>query len=233
MAPFRYAIYFAPAPGAHLWRLGSDWLGYDAFTGAPRERPSVAGVQPSLLPTTTAEPARYGFHATLKPPFRPRHGANLQDLLAAAKKFAGIRSPITLSGLEVAEIGNFIALRPVEKMPELDALAASCVEIFDPWRSPATEDELDRRRAVGLTPREEVLLQRWGYPYVMDMFRFHMTLTGKIGAAERTDIRRALTAYFESVTGQPFSIDAIAVFAQPSPDSPFRALERFPLRAGA
>jgi putative phosphonate metabolism protein len=233
MTSYRYAIFFAPHPRSALWRLASAWLGRDAATGEPLARPAVAGIPPSDMAAMTEEPARYGFHATLKPPFRLAKDATEQGFLDAAERFAATRAPVPLPRLAAATIGNFVALTPATGTSDLLDLAAACVETFDPFRAPPEQAELERRRRTRLTAREEALLQRWGYPYVMDAFRFHMTLTGPLAGRDIGQVCRALGARFEPVTARSLAIDAITVFDQPSSDAPFRILERFPFPAGA
>lgn len=193
----------------------------------------VAGVAPSTIAAITEEPARYGFHATLKAPFRLERSATGQDLLDAVERFAGTRRPVAVPEMTVNTIGNFVALAPAPPPPGLPELAAACVEVFDPFRAPMEQAELDRRRRAPLTPREDELLRRWGYPYVMDAFRFHMTLTGPLAEPDRAGIRQALAALFEPLTARPVVIDALTVFDQPQPGAPFRIAARFPFAGGA
>ena len=70
----RYAIYFAPRPRRALARFGAAWLGWDAEAGADRDGPELAGL-PRPRAEIVATPRRYGFHATLKAPFRLARGA--------------------------------------------------------------------------------------------------------------------------------------------------------------
>src|SRR3546814_16854276 len=67
---------------------------------------------------------------------------------------------------------------------------ADCVRAFDRFRAPPSETALARRRAAGLSARQEANLQAWGYPYVMEDFRLHFTLTGRITDPAQPDILR-------------------------------------------
>ena len=157
----RYAIYWLPDGG--LGRAGADWLGWDARSG----RGTGSG-------TARGAPVRYGFHATIKPPFRPADDA--EGLVDAARGLAARLAPVDLGRLSVRRLDGFLAL-----VPQIgpNALAAAVVEGLDGFRAPPREDELARRRAAGLTAAQDALLARWGYPYVMDEFRMHLTLTGR------------------------------------------------------
>lgn len=224
----RYAIFAAPGTDSPLGRFGNAWLGRDPENGDDLPRPPVPGYSPDEIARLTSEPARYGFHATLKPPFRIAAGIGPDDLLQAAAAFAATRSPVSLSGFEIAAIGKFVAIVPEARNEDLNSLAAACVEHFDPFRAPPTKGETARRLAAGLSAHQERLLARWGYPYVMDCFRFHMTLTGPLTPRRQTEIIEDLSAYASHALG-PFRIEDIAVFGEPVPMSRFRLLQRFRL----
>lgn len=229
MAP-RYAVYFAPSAGGALWRFGSAWLGRDAETGAYPARPPAEGFAPQRLDELTAEPRRYGFHGTLKPPMALAPGRSEADLLAACAGFAASRTAFEAPPPRLAALGRFLALVPSAPSPELDALAADCVRAFDALRAPLTARELDRRRASGLSDRQDRHLRDWGYPYVMEEFRFHMTLTGGLDAAERERLAVILERLTAPLSVEPLPVDAVALFVQREHGAPFRILARFPFR---
>jgi hypothetical protein len=78
----RYALYFAPAPGSAWARFGADW-----FARPDPRRES---------------PRRYGFHATLKAPFRLRSGAQARDLFAEVDQFTRAKRAFSVASLRVA-----------------------------------------------------------------------------------------------------------------------------------
>lgn len=227
IAAARYALYFAPAPETALWRFGSAAIGYDAAIGADLPIPAVAGFSPERLREITAEPRRYGFHATLKPPFRLADPTDVAGFLDAVARFAAERRPFELPDLRVAAIGDFLALMVAGRPQALHDLADACVESFDPWRAAMDAAEAARRGAAGLSERERDHLARWGYPYVFDRFRFHMTLSGRLGDPERSALADALCDRLAAIAA-PVPVDAIAVFVQPDPAARFRVLARFP-----
>lgn len=226
----RYAVYYAPAPDDPLWRFGSAVVGRDAARGLGVEPPPL-GFDPGTWSTWTAEPRRYGFHATLKPPFRLATGLTEPDLIAAAAEFGAQRRPFTICGLEVSAIGSFLALVPTGSEPELDRLAADSVAAFDRFRAPPEPEETAKRLAAPLSARQRDHLERWGYPYVFEDFRFHMTLTGRLPEDRRGAVAAALSAAFGALGG-PREIDAVALFRQTAPDAPFDILARFGFGAG-
>ena len=95
----RVAIYHTPPYEHPLTRAAADWLGRCAFTGAPK----VASVAPDL----TASARRYGFHATIRAPFRPIEGCDLGELEDRLAQFCGTAEPIAFERLALAELGSF------------------------------------------------------------------------------------------------------------------------------
>jgi putative phosphonate metabolism protein len=228
----RYALFFAPVATSDLWRFGSRVLGYDAATGEDMPFYSPAGAED--WERLTAEPRTYGFHATLKAPIHLAEGHVEADLLAAVESYAETTASVVLDGLEVTNIGPFFALTPVGDATRLNALAASVVIHFDHFRAPLSEKDRARRLAAPLTERQIANLDRFGYPYVLDDFRFHMTLTGPIHADLRDGIRAHLEERFEAkVAGGPVTIDALTVFRQDEPGGRFRIIARAPFKPAA
>jgi putative phosphonate metabolism protein len=225
----RYAVYFAPSAGGALDRFGSAWLGRDAVAGAPLAQPHLSGITPERLAAITAAPRHYGFHATLKPPFilSPRHCAG--DLLGAVAAFASREAPVVAPPLRLARLAGFLALVLSEPSEPVGALAAACVAAFEGFRAPDTPEDVARREAAGLTPRQRALLQRWGYPHVMDEYRFHMTLTGRLDEAEGAAVAAALAPLAAPFGREPLTIDALSVFAQENRAAPFRLVARYAL----
>ncbi|MFZ5720695.1 MAG: DUF1045 domain-containing protein [Pseudomonadota bacterium] len=226
----RYAIYYAPPADSVLWAKASAWLGRDAASGAELPRPVPAGLEDLDLAALTADPRHYGFHATLKAPFALAPRANADGLLAAAAAFAA-RMRAFEAPIAPAALGRFLAFRLQAGEAEMQALHAACVQDFEPFRAPLSPADLDRRRRVPLTPEQDARLVAWGYPYVFEDFRFHMTLTGAIAdEALRDRVLAALQNHFATETG-PHRFDAISVFRQTTREAPFEVLERFPFAA--
>ena len=171
----RYAIYFVPPQESELYRFGASVLGTDCYTDEVVAFPASAG---SGWAEATREPRRYGFHATLKAPFRLARGTTESDLIAVVRAFAQRQPPVDAGVLQVTELGSFIALVPDRPWAVLNQLAAACVREFDRFRAPMTTEERDRRLLAPLSARQIGQVDAWGYPFVFDDFRFHMTLTG-------------------------------------------------------
>lgn len=226
----RYAVYYAPPADSPLARLGAAWLGRDADRACRVEQPAVDGLSRDRLKRLTAAPRRYGFHATLKAPFELAPCVAVEDLTWALGSLAAKLAPVTLPGLRLSRIARFLALTLEADCPELQALAASCVSSLDPFRAALSDADLLKRRSSGLSEAQMRLLQRWGYPYVMEAFRFHMTLTGKAPPSETETLTAFLETYFGPELGRPLIIDELSLFEQPSRHRPFRRIAVFPLK---
>ncbi len=230
----RYALYFTP-PNGSLWsQLGNAWLGQnddiDALTNA-FPRVGLPGLNPGQALALVSSPRRYGFHATLKAPFRLRPEFCREDLLASAAAFARSARPIVLPPLEVRLLGDYFALCFAGVAEEIDALAMRCVTYFDYLRANPDGDELKRRRRAGLTMRQEQLLSKWGYPFTEEQFRFHMTLTSKLQNLESASIAHLLAAtnthFAPAIAAGPLPLDGLTVCVEPVSGAPFAVLERF------
>ena len=222
----RYAVYYAPAPDDPLARRAVAWLGRDAFTGETLQRPVLEGLEGLDLDALTADPRGYGFHATLKAPFELAADRSEAQLVAFAQAFAARQPPFT-APLATASLGRFLALRLAVPSPGMQALHAACVRDFDPFRAPSSALDLARRRKASLTPEQDERLLAWGYPYVFDDFRFHMTLTGAVRDPDTAArLERALKAHFADLEG-PHRFDSVALFKQDDRAAPFNMLARF------
>ena len=224
----RYGIYYVPARDTPLAEFGSAILGYDLERATDRERLNVPGLAEAQLARLTRRASRYGFHATLKAPFALLADRSRVDVLKLAADIADRCPAVEISGLEVATLSDFIALTPQRACPELDALAAAFVEGLDLLRAVQPRDET--KWPQRLSSRQSELLDTWGYPYVFDQYRFHMTLTDRIPAQLAAPIRDALRGAAADVVGKPLTIDAVVVVEESEPTAPFRGIARLRLR---
>jgi len=225
----RYAFYFSPGPGDALHELGAKWLGRDAGTGQAIEHPDLEGLGASELASITGPARRYGFHATLKAPFRLAKGVSEADLVAAFDGFAARTCAFDIPSLVVGKLEGFLALVPGELAPQLDAFAGSVVEAFEPLRADLSEREIERRNPASLSSSELRNLMRWGYPYVFDQFRFHMTLTARLSEPDITRVAKAAEMHFAPALAGPVAVRALSLFVEPEPGAPFEIHSRAPL----
>jgi len=141
----RVALYYAPEPGSELDRFGASWLGRDAVTGRSIDAPVLPGITGSMRRDITATARKYGFHATLKPPFALATSRVGFD--EAVAEFARNMAPFEAPPLTVGVLDGFVALLPSAPSPELRALADGCVTAFRKHAAPP------RRCGTGAPPR--------------------------------------------------------------------------------
>ncbi|MEP5152963.1 DUF1045 domain-containing protein [Planktotalea sp.] len=219
----RYAIYYA-ADG-DLAQRGAAWLGYDLAIGAPVAHPNFAGLD---LHAATQRPRGYGFHATIKAPFRLSEESNEHALEAAFATFCASQKPAASDALRLSQIGRFLALTLEGDQSHIKDLAAQAVRAFDSFRAPLSEQEIARRKPERLSEAQRRNLMRWGYPHVMDEFQFHMTLTGPLKDNIREAVKTAAGTFFEPALPRPFVIDTLTLAGQ-NEQSNFEKILTLPL----
>lgn len=225
----RYTVYLVPAT-SDLQQWGNAILGRDAETDQTVTQPLLQTIAAAPFAALTASPRWYGFHGTLKPPFPLAEGRTPADLVDAAGKFAAVESAFECE-MAVDEIAGFLALLPARSCTPLKELAASVVQAFEPFRAPLSAEDRARRRPEQLTAQQRANLDKWGYPYVFDEFRFHMTLTGRIrDAAVRAAVKNELAGMFREKVHPIVKIGRIAIFAQQSRQHSFHCRQSFALR---
>ena len=227
----RYALYYTSERGSTLDRFGAELLGYDAWTGQDLSFPQGATEIVPDWRELTSHPRKYGFHATLKAPFALAAGKTETELVAACAAFAAEPRAIPAFRPVVDSISGFIAVIPVQRSEPLEQLAADCVAAFDPFRAELTARDRARRNPEKLSERQRGHLDRWGYPYVMEEFRFHMTLTGRLDEARRWAVLDMLRQRFAATGIDMLSVDRIALFRQDTSDARFRIIGDWALRS--
>lgn len=217
----RYAIYFSPPRDNDLTVAAAQWLGRDPFSGLPIPATGLGALGAGAQAYYTAAPRRYGFHGTLKAPFRLAGHAREADLLRALGDFCAGMTPVELPEMKIGLLGGFFALVPAQENGRLNDLANRVVAMFDKFRAPLSDAELERRRPERLSRTELRNLYNWGYPYVFDAFRFHMTLTGHVEEHERDRVEMALRRHFGALPEAGLVIDRLTLFVEREPGAPF------------
>lgn len=212
----RYAVYYAPRPGEFADRAAAWLSGGVDLPGLPRRGAEI-----------TLDPRRYGFHGTLRAPFRPGDGVGAGDIEARVADLAARLAPVRCEELRLENLHGFLALTPVGCEAAMLEFGAMVVEGTDALRAPLTEADIARRKPESLTSRQRALLQVWGYPHVMEEFRFHLTLTDRLPAAEVAPVMTALEAHFTPVLPRPFVIEDLCLFGEDA--TGFHLLHRYAL----
>ena len=228
----RHAIYYAPAHSSPWWTFGAGWLGRDeTHDGTPPEFAAPMLPEPERHRITT-QARRYGFHATLKAPFHLRLGVTPAELLTRTRSLAQRLRPAPLSPLQVRRLGPYVVLLTPEHHTSVSDLASACVIELDDLRQPLTPDELARRQPATLDARELELLHRYGYPHVLERFRFHLTLTDPVNEAQAAQVTEAVSSQVDRLNAQtPLTLDRLCIFEEPAPGQAFRRVHDLVLGA--
>lgn len=228
----RHAIYFAPPHGSPWWAFGAGWLGRDETHDVVPPRFATPTLSEAERDHITTQARRYGFHATLKAPFRLRSGVTLEELLARTRSLAQRLRSIPLSPLQVQRLGPYVVLLTPDHDTAASGLASACVTELDDLRQPLTPDELARRQPATLNARELELLHRYGYPHVLERFRCHFTLTDQVNEAQAAQVTEAVSSQVALLNAHtPLTLDRLCIFEEPAPGQPFRRLHDLVLGA--
>lgn len=216
----RYAVYWTPEPDEPLWTAGCEWLGRDP-------RFADAGFAPPLR----SGPWRYGFHATLKAPMHLRDGVSATAFIDVCAELAHQLPLVPVPSLKVGWLGDFIALRPERDLRAGDPLydlAAACVCELDRWRARPAQQ---RSSEMTLNAREAALQQAWGYPFVLDCWRLHLSLSDQLDktSEEATSLFLLAQRHFQAALMHPCRAVSLAVFEEPQAGVPLRLLQRVAL----
>nr|WP_321463476.1 DUF1045 domain-containing protein [uncultured Cohaesibacter sp.] len=226
----RYAIFFAPLANDPLNKLAAQWLGRDVFTGARVDRASlVEGLSLQQFDELTSSARRYGFHGTLKAPFALAEGKSIEELEQALKAYAEQATSFSLPRFTIGQLGSFFALRPSEPSAPLKALASDLVRTFDDFRAPLEEKDIVRRNPEKLTERQRQNLFDWGYPYIFEDFRFHMTLTNPVPDPLASAFQAALEVHFAQAIMEPQEVRSLCLYEEADAGGPFVVRQQFRL----
>ncbi|ANL35351.1 DUF1045 domain-containing protein [Rhizobium phaseoli] len=225
----RYAICFTPPASDPLSLVAANWLGRNVFSGDMLEPPAVRGLGIHEIAFHTAVPRRYGFHGVLKAPFHLSADMSESQLLRDLMRYAGTFAPFKISRLEIARLGSFYSLMPSAPCEQIQYLASAIVQEFDRYRAPLSEADIERSDPDGLSAAQFANLHRWGNPYVMDEFRFHMPVTGSINAIDMPRIEPALRTIFEPVLKEPVMVSNVALMIEEGAGGPFRVHSLHPM----
>lgn len=211
----RFAIYFAPARDSALEQAAESWL-----------------AQPDLQPISVSA-RRYGFHATIKAPMVLADGMDRAALEMALAEFASAYGPLSLGRLASTPLEGFLALIAAPQPQAITDFAAIVVSAFERFRAPLSADERARRLKAPLTPRQIELTDAYGYPFVLEQFLFHMTLTDRLEPAALEAMRARALDWFGAALVEPILLDRLVLFHEAEAGAPFRRLDDHILTGGA
>ncbi len=224
--PYRYAIYYAPRPESDWCHAGSEWLGRSTLSGRAVNQTYPPMIAPEKFMQLTAHPRRYGWHATMKAPFVLRGDTDFNQLKNELELVCSQFKSFQMPRLQVTRLDDFLALTPTGDTTEISRVERACVTQLHKLAAPLPPDELLRRRTAGLSLAKDSMLLKWGYPYVLDYFRFHMSLTGPLRDCSELQIQSLLN--FASEKFDALSVcqfESLAIFAEPERGADFVLLE--------
>jgi hypothetical protein len=143
---------------------------------------------------------------------------------------AQAHKPVPLHGLVMQYEGECLAFTLDNPMDAVAAVASHCVQDLRPLSAPLTPVDIARRRRAELSSQQDAYMLQWGYPYVFEEFRWHMTLSGPLthhSAMQREHFRLGALQHFESLP--PMSLDGLALFRESAPGDAFEYVARWPL----
>lgn len=217
----RYALFFSSPQDHELTSIAKAWLGRDAYTGQQIAHQTHGSLSAQRLAELTSAPGKYGFHGTLKAPFYLADGKSETQLLEAIAEFSSNTAPFQMPALKVGRLGPFFALIPDGDISALNRFTGEVVKTFEPFRAPLSEADYQRRRPENLSTRQRQYLRKWGYPYIFDDFRFHMTLTGPVPDTDADEVERVLQNLFATALNDPLFCQGLTLFVERETGEPF------------
>jgi hypothetical protein len=134
--------------------------------------------------------------------------------------------------MTIAMIDGFLAIVPARQDEEVNAFSLACVTALEPLRAQLDDKARAARSADPyLSPRQRALIDSFGYPFVADQFRFHMTLTDRLDPEAAEEIRAVAAAWFAPVLREACVLDSLSIFLEPEAAQTFRRRADFPLAA--
>jgi len=225
----RYAIYYTPPRKSLLESAGALWLGRTAhrYGQIPKEIPE--GFFKQEYYQIIESPRWYGFHGTIRAPFELAENCTPEQFTKDVTRICADHVPFAFSGLAVSCFGGFLALTPTAGYLELVKLHSDLVRKLDGLRAPLASFDLKRHLDKKLSERQERLLRRFGYPFVLEEYRFHMTLTGTIDDRVRRAYKDKLEHILNPYLNQPVPVNEVTIYMQPDRKTPFVEYARVPL----
>ena len=224
----RFAIYYVPPESDYLTKFSASWFGWDAYQGIKVNYPMLRNLNYDLK-DITSKPSKYGLHGTLKAPFFLAPNRTIDELRLSLSVLSHSIKKFEIPSICLRIISGFIAIVPSTQNESMNYLAKKCLEDLDRFREIESPDILNKRRVVGLSPSEEHYLFRWGYPYVLDNFRFHLTMTTKLTSEVSKNVLSVLNSELRVVLKAPLAISKIYLFGESKLHGRFEVIEEFSL----
>ena len=224
----RYAIYYVPPESDQFTRFAASWFGWDVYKSINVKYPELSDLNYDIKEITST-PSKYGLHATLKAPFSLVPDKTIDELRLSLSILSSSIQKFEISSICVKNIAGFIAIVPTSQNERINYLAKKCVEDLDCFRKAEPLEIINKRRSVGLSIRKEHNLFKWGYPYVLNDFQFHFTMTSKLTPKVSKNVFSVLSLELKTVLNAPLLISKICLCGESNSHKKFEVIEEFSL----
>ena len=231
----RYAIYYAPPKESNLEEFGRYWFGWDPINAKSinnKQRinylngfgiKNLKNIDKNVLIAR-----KYGFHGTLIPPFKLNKNYSTKTLFKKTEKIAKKFKKFKFYKFKLKKINNFYAFVQNKKNNNINKLSNRLVRELFKFRSPLTKKEIDRRNPSKLSKFQLNILYKWGYPYLMSEFKFHMTLASEVTGNKLYSELKKIENNKEIILNEINNFDKIYIFGE-NQKGMFENLENFSL----
>ncbi|WP_290919709.1 DUF1045 domain-containing protein [Halodesulfovibrio sp.] len=225
----RYAIYYTPPRNSLLESAGIHWLGRTPLRYGQIPKDIPEGFFKQEYYQIIEAPRWYGFHGTIRAPFELAKNVTPEAFIKEISQICRNHAPFSFAGLSINCFGGFLALTPTAASPDLLKLHSDLTRRLDHLRPQLSRFDLKRHLDKKLSERQERLLRRFGYPFVLEEFKFHMTLTGTIEDRLRRSYKEKLESILNPYLTESIPVNEVTVFMQPDRKTPFVEYTRIPL----
>ena len=231
----RYAIYYAPPKESSLEEFGRYWFGWDPLNAKlinNKHRINYLnrfGIKNLInIDKNVLIPKKYGFHGTLIPPFKLNKNYSTNTLFKKTEEIAKKFKKFKFYKFKLKKINNFYAFVQNKKNNNINKLSNRLVRELFKFRSPLTKKEIDRRNPSKLSKLQLSILYKWGYPYLMSEFNFHMTLASEVTGNKLYSELKKIEKNKEIILNEINNFDKIYIFGE-NQKGMFENLENFSL----
>ncbi len=224
----RYAIYYVPPESDHLTKFAASWFGWDVYQGIRVNYSELSNLNYDIK-EITKKPCKYGLHGTLKAPFSLAKDRTIDELRLSLSRLSSSIKKFEIPFISLRKISGFIAIVPTTQNKKLNFLAKKCLQELDCFREVESLEILNKRRSVELSSSMKQNLLKWGYPYVLNDFQFHLTMTSKLAPKVSENVFSVLSSELSSVLNSPLVISKICLFGESKIHGKFKVIEEFSL----
>ena len=231
----RYAIYYAPPKESSLEEFGRYWFGWDPLNAKlinNKQRinylnrfgiKNLKNIDKNVLIAK-----KYGFHGTLIPPFKLNKNYSTNKLFKKTDEIAKKFKKFKFYKFKLKKINNFYAFVQNKKNSNINKISNRLVKELFKFRSPLTKKEIDKRNPSKLSKLQLNILHKWGYPYLMSEFKFHMTIASEVTGNKLYFELKKIEKNKKIILNEINNFDKIYIFGE-NQKGMFENLENFSL----